>query len=244
MNTFKIELAGKVIDIEHRYRYVYETGHDFLADGMPDFSIKIENIDIERERTEYKAVHENYLLPDGYLESTAVLRKISDILIEHGILLMHGCVISINHTAFMFMGSSGTGKTMHLYKWLKNMPETVVINGDKPFVITGDEIMACGSPWAGKEKLYTNAIVPLRSIVLMERNEKNIIEQIPFSRALATLIQQTYLSNNTNKMKSGLSLLKSFDQKITFFRFRFNNFAEDAFQVAYDALCDSNVFSN
>lgn len=64
---------------------------------------------------------------------------------------MHGTVVDHNGQAYMFTAPSGTGKTTHAKLWLDNLPDAFIVNGDKPFIIAGDEQpKACGTPWAGK----------------------------------------------------------------------------------------------
>ena len=156
---------------------------------------------------------------------------------------MHGAVIALDdQTSFMFTAKSGTGKTTHIRKWLENAPGAFVVNGDKPLIKIADtEAIAYGTPWCGKEHLNTNIGVPLRAIVLMERSEDNAIEEITFSQAFPTLLQQTYRPADADKMRKTLSLLSALNGKMKFYRFRFNNLKPDAFRVSYEALTGKHI---
>lgn len=151
---------------------------------------------------------------------------------------MHGAIIVLNGCAFFFAAPSGTGKSTHILRWLERCPDAFVVNGDKPFIKFNDDgtVLACGSPWAGKENLYTNTMVPLKSIILMERAEDNHIERISFAEAFPKLLQQTYRPEDPDKMRKTLKLMQRLNPAVSFWRFKFNNMKDDCFEVAYNAL--------
>ncbi len=150
---------------------------------------------------------------------------------------MHGSVIAIDNEAYMFTAKSGTGKTTHIRKWLERVPEAFVVNGDKPLIIAGKETpQACGTPWCGKERMGTNAIVPLKAIVFMDRAEENAIRPITFKQAFPRLLEQTHRPEDPELMSKTLQLLASLNNRVKFYHFDFNNFKDDAFDVAYQAL--------
>ena len=171
-----------------------------------------------------------------------MLEKISEELIDYGIFLLHGVAIYNDERGIIFTAKSGTGKTTHALKWLENCPDAYIINGDKPFIkISSNEDIpiVCGSPWAGKEGLGRNSRAPLTTIVLMERAENNSIRKISFSEAFLFLYQQVYRSNDEKKMRKTLKLLQSLQKTVSFYSFSFNNMKDDCFQVAYDAVMES-----
>ena len=239
MSIFKIRVAGIIIEIHSIYTRILNMCNDFLTEEEAAFSVSIDRDDIRKERFCYQTSHNTNTPPDDILEVNAVLRKIAKELIDYKIFLMHGAVISLNNEAFLFTAPSGTGKSMHLFRWLSNVPEIVVVNGDKPFIVTGEQIMVCGSPWAGKENLYTNIIVPLKAIVLMERSDNNKIEPVSFYDAFPVLLQQTFRPKESDKIKKTLQLLKDLENKVAFYHFLFDNFRNDSFHVAYSTLCGS-----
>ena len=79
-------------------------------------------------------------------------------------------------------------------------------------------------------------MVPLKSIILMERAEENHIEQISFAQAFPTLLQQTYRPDDEEKMRKTLRLMQRLPPAVSFWRFQCNNFKDDCFDVAYNAL--------
>ena len=235
MYDFNISVAGYVIRVQTTYSNVYSMCQDYLVDKMPDLHICISEEDIAFERSEATKI--NSSPTDGYLETLAVYRKISEMMLQYNVFLMHGAVVSVKEKAYMFTASSGTGKTTHVRKWIERIDDAIIVNGDKPLIkVTENEVIACGTPWSGKEQLHTNIMVPLDSIVLMERGENNHIEEISGNQAFVFLLQQTYRPQDPLKMKKTLALLCDLKQKVRLFRFVFNNFKEESFDIAYHAL--------
>ena len=234
MSVFKVLIAGQVFEIETIYAHSLAICRSFLTEGDPAFRIRITQEDIDFERKKIGFGSED--LSDRYLEELALLRKTAENLTDYDTFLMHGAAIAVEHKAYLFTGKSGTGKSTHIFLWKKKLPNAYIVNGDKPFISTGDTPMVYGSPWTGKERIFTNTAVPLAALVLMERAENNEMQRISFAEAFPFLYQQTYRPKDEARLKSTLCLLKSLETKVAFYRFRFNNFADDCFDVAYQAL--------
>ena len=231
---FCISLAGHTIAINSLYSEVFFLCQDFFCDGDPELYIDVCENDILTERSDAKQLNSR---SDSYLETLVVYRKISEALLSFDTFLMHGAVISLDEQAYLFTADSGTGKTTHIKKWLENDKRTIVVNGDKPLIkVDNDKILACGTPWNGKERMGTNIMVPLKSIVLMERAEENHIEMIQFGQAFPLLLQQTYRPNEGCLFRKTLSLLKRLNNQVLIYKFRFNNLKEDTFRIAYETL--------
>lgn len=239
MNPFRIAVADQTIDVKAKYKDTSVWCSDFITDNLPDLYVEIKEEDIAFEKECYLKEQGQGELPGSYLEFTALLRKISDQFIDRSILLMHGAAISLSGKAYIFTAPSGTGKTTHIQKWLEHCPEAVVINGDKPFLKldNDDSVLVCGSPWAGKERMYTNTKVPLNAIIFMERAEENRIQEIGFSDAFPSLFQQIYLPDNADQKRKVIRMIQRLHGNISFYRYYCNNFKEDCFEVAYRTLC-------
>ena len=232
---FCIELAGHTIGIESMYSDVHSMCETYLSDADPEIRIRINDEDLKYEYMEAKK--EKATQSAGCLETLAAYRKISTALLDYDVFLMHGAVIAEGQDAYLFTAKSGTGKTTHIRKWLDQIENSYVVNGDKPLIrITDTQAIACGTPWCGKEKMQTNCMVPLKAIVLMERGENNEIKEITFGDAFTFLLQQTYQPNGSEYMKKTLKLLSQLKSRVRFYRFIFNNMKEDAFNVAYETL--------
>ncbi len=229
---FCISIAGRAVAIETLYTNTYAMCKDYICDQQPEVRVRIDEGDMALERSEATGSKR-----DGYLETLAVYRKISEAMLDFDTFLMHGAVVAQGNAAYMFTAVSGTGKTTHVRKWLQNLPDARIVNGDKPLVrITDTQAIACGTPWCGKERLGENIMVPLKAIVLMERAEDNAIAEISYGKAFTFLLQQTYRPADAEKLKKTLVLVSKLKGRVRFFRFSFNNMKEDAFSVAHSAL--------
>lgn len=238
---FCISVAGHVAAIEALHSEVYTLCKDYLSELSPDIHICTSEKDLAIEREE--AFKNHLSCEDSYLETLVVYRKLCDEMLAFDTFLMHGAVLGIGSKSFMFTAASGTGKTTHIKKWLNNDENVYVINGDKPLIRIDDtQVIACGTPWCGKEHLGKNTMVPLEAIVLMERGSNNTIEEISYSQAFSFLLKQIYWPDNTNLVKKTLALQSQLNGKVRFYKFVFNNYKEDAFETSYRALVGNESF--
>ena len=195
---FKMELAGKKIEVECLYRKVFNQCRDYLTSfDTPDFVVGAtqEELALEREKAEQEAQRENRpqrSFSDDYLETLTVYRLITKKLLDYGILMLHGAAICVDGKGYLFLADSGVGKTTHIRNWLKTVPGTVVVNGDKPLVDM-NTLEVYGTPWAGKEKLGTNMHCPLAGLILLERGSVNKITPVSFREALSGLLAQCHV---------------------------------------------------
>lgn len=236
MNTFRIRVAECVAEVRTIYPWTKQLCQKFLSGEEPDIFIDIDQEDIDFERSSYVPKSKLDCSKDDYLESVAVLRKLSDSLLDRGVFLLHGGVIAWQEKAFLFTAHSGIGKTMHLYRWLYHLPEAIVVNGDKPFIKPGDVPMVYGSPFAGKEGMCENICVPLKAIVFLTRAENNKIWRIPFIDAFPMLYQQIYRPRESQKLVKAIQLLKQLEGRVNMYRFEMNNFKEDCFPTVFEAI--------
>ena len=235
---FTIRLAGKNIRIESAYTRIYDTCRNYLAEGEPepDIDIRVDEGRLAAERELARQAGREEAAPEA-LEDLVVHRLIAEAMLPYHVMLMHGAVVAANEQGYMFTGRSGTGKTTHIRKWLEQAPGAFVVNGDKPLIeVREDGVFAWGTPWCGKERMGRNTVVPLRGIALMERSEGNRMEAVSFQEALPGLLRQTYRPGDPDKMKQTMVLLMMLRGRVSFYRFRFNNFREDAFSASYGGM--------
>lgn len=234
---FCVRLANKNIAIHSVNSYIHDLCEKYLVDAHvnPDFEICTNKCMIEKEIDRVYKI-EGIKHGSKIIESLLIHRLIAETLLDYDTLLMHGAVVATSSGAYMFTGVSGTGKTTHVTKWLENIEGSFIVNGDKPFLISRDSIFACGTPWSGKEHYDRNTIVPLNSIVLMQRSNENRMEEVSFKSVFPLILQQTHQPADADKMRKTLALLMKLKDHVYFYRFYFDNFKDDCFQVAYDAL--------
>ena len=242
---FKIGLAGKVIGVTSMHEEIYKMCKDYLTDGPEDFHVMTSQADIEFERE--KSIREAMIegippqdYPDDYLETLAVYREIAMEMLRYDTVLMHGAVVGIRNgtegKAVLFTAQSGVGKTTHLRLWLDQIPGAFVVNGDKPLLRFRDgNWQACGTPWAGKEGMQTNAILPLSAICFLERGNQNMIERVSFMECYPLLLQQIYRSSDPEKIVKTMELLKKIGEVVPLYRLKCTMEKEAAW-VAYEGI--------
>ncbi len=214
MTSFSISMAGIVVAVSTVYPSTKDFCKEFLTQKSNDFTVNIHPEDIEHERS----INGDSGNP-AYLEALALLRKISEELINYNTILFHGSALAVNGKAYIFTARSGTGKTTHSRLWLKKVPGSYMLNGDKPFLrIFEGKIMVCGSPWKGKENYGVNEILPLEAICILERDSYDHIEQITYDTALSTLIQQTYRPSDASLLMKSVQLIGNVAQSVKLFR--------------------------
>ena len=221
--TFTISLAGISIEIHSLYNDVYELCRDYWTGQNPDFCVAVTqaDIDFEREKSASEAKHEGRPVVDfsnGYLETLAVYRKIAEKMLEYNAFLMHGAVVALDGKAYLFTAPSGLGKTTHTRFWLQKYPNAFILNGDKPFLrMIGNQIFACGTPWAGKEGQNQNAMLPLYAVCALFRGKENRIERISFEKVFPLVIGQTYRPGDVAKMKKTMELIGAMGKRTRFY---------------------------
>lgn len=236
MFTYSLYICDKIIRIysEHGKFIRFCRGYIIQEPAPePDITIYIHEDEVHecvKASTEYGV---------DMMEGFVILRKLSEYLLEKDkTIFVHGSVVAYKNSAFMFTANSGVGKTTHSRLWLSNLSDAFILNGDKPFISTEEEIKAWGSPWCGSERYNKNIGVPLKAICLVERAENNSIKEISFEDALPRLSIQVGNPNIKNDAYRPMILgaLYSLREKIKFYDFKMNNCKEDAFETSYQVL--------
>ena len=241
MIQFTISLAGVPIGVSALHASTERFCGDYLTGEDPVCSVAVSQADIEAERacSIRQAEREGRAgrgYSDAYLETLALYRALARPLLSHGAVIFHGSVLALEGRAYLFTAPSGTGKTTHSRLWLEQIPGTHVLNGDKPLLRVQDGcVLACGTPWQGKENYGRNEILPLEAVCILERGEENRIEQITFREALPALIRQTHQPQEPELMMKTLSLIGELGSRARLFRLRCNMQPEAAL-VSYRGM--------
>ena len=104
-------------------------------------------------------------------------------------LMVHASVVAHDGGAYMFLGRSGTGKSTHSSLWLKNIPDTYLLNDDNPVIRVEDgQVNIYGTPWSGKTPCYKNEVLPLKACVRLSQAPHNLIKKLPPLQAYASLM--------------------------------------------------------
>ena len=234
--NFQIKLAEQIIEINSLYKQTYAYCARYRVNdqniAQPDIVVTITQEDIEKERlllqqenVEEGAADLNVLNVSNtkYLERSIVYKKIAASMLTYDTLLMHGVLISTEGQGYIITAPSGVGKSTRALLWLQSIPESMIVNGDKPLIrITDDTVYAYGTPWSGKEKWDINISVPLRAIFLLERARYRgefFIEEVSIGSALSFLLRQTFREEDEPAFtRKVIQLLYRLKGNVKFFR--------------------------
>ncbi len=242
MDEITISLASIPVGIRPRTQEVRSFFRDYLCDAPPRFSVEASAEDLEYEKILYHRRNGEDLsspLSDAVLERTALLRLIANRIPEYDTVLFHGSVVAVDGKAYLFAARSGTGKTTHTRLWLRQLPQAYVLNGDKPFLkLDGSgRVLACGTPWRGKEAIGCNEILPLKAICYLERAAENRIVPMTPRDAAGLLMPQLYLPEGLAGVRA-IQVLDRISRNVRLFRLGCNMEA-DAARVSTDAMLGS-----
>lgn len=235
--AFRMRVARRTVEVKPMYGEVRELCRDYLIlpEGGADITAEIDPEDIRREETE--AVRQGQgIIPPARLETSAVLRRIAAAMPRYDTFLMHGAVISTAGQGYMITAPSGTGKSTRARLWADHIPDSLIVNGDKPFLRVGEDgVTAFGTPWCGKEGWNVNMSVPLRVVFILERSETgDSVERLSFGEAFPALFRQTYRPDGADERRKTLALLQAMGGKVNIYRFRSGPTLE-AVRLAYEA---------
>lgn len=235
MTDFKINIANMIVCIRGVYDTLQEYCKNYVigSDKAEDFAITVTPEDIQRERKKGEYGENS----DNYIEIIITLLKLADELPDRNKLLMHGAVVAWKQSGYIFTAPSGTGKTTHVRLWEKYLGSDVeIINGDKPVLeIQEKEVIAYGTPWAGKERLQKDKRVPVKGICFLKQSKTNRIRRLDKSEALLLLLPQIYIMSVPPKAGKTLELFSKILERVPVYEFGCD-ISEQAVQCSFKTL--------
>lgn len=240
MNDFQICISGICIGISAWYKQVERSCAEYICEDCKEvFHVQITEEDLKKEKAYYKKRNKSFNAEtsEWRLEFSALNRKVAEEMIDYNRILIHGSALSLDGNGYFFIAPSGTGKSTHAALWRKVFGEKVtMVNDDKPLVkVENDEITIYGTPWDGKHRLSSNTGVLLKGICRIYRNKDNRIERLGKEEAMARLLEQTYRSDNAERVLKTLGMLKEIVDHIPVYAL-YCNMEEDAVFTAYKSL--------
>ena len=227
------DIAGLRIDIQNKYRYTDGFCRAYLS---PDQTSPVDLVASVPEEDFLREKEISAGFPDGYIENICLYRSICKQLPVLNRMLLHAAILEYDGSGYAFLGKSGTGKSTHTGLWLKHVNGSRIINGDKPILWEeGDKVLACGTPWMGKEGLGINAVSPLKGLCFLEQAKENSIQRLtPSEAAFKTFGQILIPTDNENAAKT-LELTDKIVSKIPCYLLRCT-ISEEAVKTSFEAL--------
>ncbi len=224
-----LKIAEMTFSVSFLHKATEEYVRKFITYEAGEHRIDITQADIEYERQ--ICADENNDISDGMrsasdpmLETTAMLRKVSEYVVDHNRVLMHGSAIAVNGKGYIFTALSGTGKSTHTSLLRKLHGENaVMVNDDKPFLyLKNGKTYVCGTPWMGKHKLGNNMMVPLEGIFFLRRSEENEIKSMRPEEAVSLLLPQCHRPADPMKMMNTLDMVDTILRAVPLYDFGCN----------------------
>ena len=199
MDPFVMEVAGVPVRVEPLFETTVVYCREYLSEKTPVYTVSVRRADLSREQEllDMEADEEGLKrrnFSDMFLERSLIQRRVAEFLVDQDVLLMHGSTVAVDGQAYLFTATCGTGKSTHTRLWREVFGDrAVMVNDDKPFLkLTGDGVLAYGSPWTGKHGLGSNVCYPLKGICILNRGKENRIKRIGQDQARAMLVQQCF----------------------------------------------------
>lgn len=185
----KYIIAGIKTEYEPKFPLLRERSRAYEAD-FPD-----EETEIRLNITDDFLEKQLALFPNLTLEEHEYMwtgEGFYNEVLHHGGIVLHSSCIAKDDCAYLFSAKSGTGKSTHTHLWLEEIPNTRIINDDKPLLISRNgELCACGTPFSGKTDENINECVPVRAILFLHRSTENSVKRMNPALAVPLFIAQT-----------------------------------------------------
>lgn len=199
MAEFVMEIAGAVFYVQPLYESTRDYCREYWSCREPELLVCLTQDDLlhEQRLLDLEADEEGLKrrkFGGPFLERSVIQRRIAEELLTRETIMMHGSTVAVDGQAYLFTAPCGTGKSTHTRLWREVFGErAVMVNDDKPFLkLTGDGVLAYGSPWTGKHGLGSNVRFPLKGICILKRGNENRIRRIGPEEARAMLRHQSF----------------------------------------------------
>lgn len=109
---------------------------------------------------------------------------------KKGVFALHSSSILYQNKAWLFAGSSGTGKSTHTGLW-NDLFQTRILNGDLNLIsINASQPIVWGIPWCGTSGIYTATPWPLGGIILLKQQMEDKLQPLEDSEKQLMVMQR------------------------------------------------------
>ena len=195
------EIAGLKVDMNPIHERMRKQSESYLSSGNPVIHVHSNPMDEIRILTEDPN--------EGDLEYICYSADFCRKIVDHGRFFIHASAVVYQGEAYLFSAPSGTGKSTHTSFWNQVLPDTYILNDDKPVLQPcKDGITVWGTPFAGKTDLHVNTHVPLKGICFLKQGSENRIRKLNEEEGLALLLNNTWRPSDINTMNTLLDMME------------------------------------
>lgn len=135
-------------------------------------------------------------------------------------LILHASVIRRKNHVILFSAPGGTGKSTQAELWRQNA-DAEILNGDRVLIrCDGDELLACGLPFAGTSAICKDFSHPIRAIVVLRQGTENRAEAMQPMEAMKCLLSQISLQRwNQRDLEAAIRLTERLIAELPIYRF-------------------------
>lgn len=113
--------------------------------------------------------------------------------VSAGVLSLHSACVVYQGEGLCFTAPSGTGKSTRAASWQTAL-NAELLSGDRPSIrFENGTVTVCGAPWDGKERIFLNKSVPLRTVCSIRRGSTTGVRRLSPAQANRLLCQQCFL---------------------------------------------------
>ena len=247
MEAFNLEIAGLVSHVQPLFGSTREYFRRYLTDKPSELLVQVtaEDLAFEQAMFEQEAIEEGMKIrkfTDPFLERATIQRKVAEKLLERDTVLLHGSTVGLDGSAYLFTAPCGTGKSTHTRLWREVFADrALMVNDDKTFLrLTGDGVLAFGSPWSGKHGLDTNVCLPLKGICFLQRGKENAIRRAVPEECLPELRHQCMIPEDDQLAKTALDLIDRLAQIVPLWSLECNKEPEAA-RISWEAMSTTQI---
>ncbi len=229
---FSISVGGlkyHIISLSDDFYYLKGKKFECLQ-NKEDYRIEV-TVDVLKKYSNFNPERSVYSNETGY-----ILDEVVRHCLDYNRMIVHGAAIEHKGNAFLFIAPSGTGKTTHVKLWKDYLKDEVkVINGDKPMLEFGKEIIVHGTPWNGKEGYGENISAPLKAIVVIKQDSVNSFRKLNTNESISNMMYNCFYSIDKECGPKVSGYLTEIINRIPIYELSCN-ISKEAFDTCYKGL--------
>lgn len=151
---------------------------------------------------------------------------------------LHASAVELEGKAYLFSGTSGTGKSTHTRLWQQTFGSAAqIFNDDKPALRRMEGTWyAYGTPWCGKDGINQNKKIPLEGICFLKQAKENKIRRLNEQEAAQKILSQTMrLFKYVEDLDKMLKLVNTLVREIPVYELE-NRPEPEAAQLSYETM--------